>query len=331
VKFLKLPDLWHLLREMDLEAVRREAERPFQILLVGDAEDTDRLAALLGGESEPRHPWLLRADAADARRHAGSGLIDAALLVSHATELAPPLAATREVLGASRVPLITAVVGRASRASDALPRAGEQTRAVLSTLEPSELAAVAAALLAAVPPSLRIGLARQLPPLRAAVISALIEDTARTNALYALTTGLAEVVPVLNVPLNLADIVVLTKNQLLMSYRIALAAGKRGSGRELLGEVAGVIGSGLLFRQAGRELIGLIPGVGLVPKVAVAYAGTVAIGRAVAAWATGGQRLTKQSVRAFYREALLRARTVAKELVARARTFHPRLLRRRPK
>ena len=34
--------------------------------------------------------------------------------------------------------------------------------------------------------------------------------------------------PVLNAPLNLADVVVLTKNQLLMSYRVALAAGKRG-------------------------------------------------------------------------------------------------------
>ena len=83
-------------------------------------------------------------------------------------------------------------------------------------------------------------------------MSALIEDTARTNALYSLTTGLAEVVPVLNVPLNLADVIVLTKNQLLMSYRVALAAGKRGSGTELMAEVAGVIGGGLLLRQAGR-------------------------------------------------------------------------------
>jgi uncharacterized protein (DUF697 family) len=147
--------------------------------------------------------------------------------------------------------------------------------------------------------------------------------------LYSLTTGLAEVVPVLNVPLNLADVIVLTKNQLLMSYRVALAAGKRGKGRELIAEVAGVIGGGLLLRQAGRQLIGLVPGAGIVPKVAVAYAGTVAIGRAVGAWAVGGERLTKESVRAFYKEAWQRAKVVAKDLVARAKASRPRLPGRR--
>ena len=32
---MKLPDAWSLLKEMDLEAVLREAERPFQVLIVG--------------------------------------------------------------------------------------------------------------------------------------------------------------------------------------------------------------------------------------------------------------------------------------------------------
>jgi uncharacterized protein (DUF697 family) len=89
--------------------------------------------------------------------------------------------------------------------------------------------------------------------------------------------------------------------------------------------VAGVIGGGLLLRQAGRQLIGLVPGAGIVPKVAVAYAGTIAIGRAVAAWAVGGERLTKDAVRGFYREAWQRAKTVANDLVTRARAARPRL------
>ena len=90
-------------------------------------------------------------------------------------------------------------------------------------------------------------------------------------------------------------------------------------------EVAGVIGGGLLFRQAGRSLIGLIPGVGIVPKVAVAYAGTVAIGRAVSVWAQDGGKLTKEAVRGFYLEASRRAKQVAKDLVARAKSMTPRL------
>jgi hypothetical protein len=46
-----------------------------------------------------------------------------------------------------------------------------------------------------------------------------------------------------------------------------------------------VIGGGFLFRQLARELVGLIPIAGVAPKVAVAYAGTWAIGRAVGMWA----------------------------------------------
>lgn len=328
MKILKLPEWWRLLREMDLEAVRREAERPFQLLLIGDTEDVDGLSLLLSGP-DGRHPWLLRADASEARRQAGSGLIDLAMIASPTPDLSPALLATLDVLAAARVPTVTAVRTHATRPADALVRAGETSRALVAALDAGGLGLLADAIMAAAPPTLRIALARQLPPLRPRVVSALIEDAARTSALYSLTTGLAEVVPVLNAPLNLADVLVLTKNQLLMSYRIALAAGKRGRGRELIAEVAGVIGGGLLLRQAGRQLIGLVPGAGIVPKVAIAYAGTIAIGRAVAAWAVGGERLTKESVRAFYREASQRAKDVAKDLVARARAARPRLARRR--
>ena len=93
-------------------------------------------------------------------------------------------------------------------------------------------------------------------------------------------------------PLNLADILILTKNQLLMGYRIALGAGKSGRARDVIGEVLGVVGGGFLFRQAARSLVGLIPMAGLIPKVAIAYTGTWAIGRAVVLWATQGRRVS---------------------------------------
>ena len=37
MKLLKLPELWHLLREMDLEAVRRDTEHDFGVQVVGEA------------------------------------------------------------------------------------------------------------------------------------------------------------------------------------------------------------------------------------------------------------------------------------------------------
>ena len=52
-----------------------------------------------------------------------------------------------------------------------------------------------------------------------------------------------------------------------------------------------MIGGGFLLRQGARQLVGLIPVAGIVPKVAVAYAGTLAIGKAVVAWATYGTAL----------------------------------------
>jgi uncharacterized protein (DUF697 family) len=73
-----------------------------------------------------------------------------------------------------------------------------------------------------------------------------------------------------------------------------------------------VLGGGLLFRQAARQLVGLLPVIGLVPKVAVAYGGTWAIGRAVVLWATGGGAVTRARLRELSREGLARGREVAR-------------------
>ena len=172
-------------------------------------------------------------------------------------------------------------------------------------------------MLTAVPPELRLGLGRQFPGLRTLLFTALIDETARANASYSFTTGIAEVIPVLNIAMNIGDVVILTKNQLIMSYKIALVAGKSGTPRHLMGEIFGVLGGGLLFRQIARQLIGLVPVVGIVPKVAVAYGGTWAIGRAVVLWATVGEALTTDSVRTFYDEGLKRGRQAARALVSR--------------
>jgi len=176
---------------------------------------------------------------------------------------------------------------------------------------------VAQALVGALEGDLRLALARQYPALAAPLYATLIDETARANAGYAFSTGLAEVIPVLSAPLNLGDVLILTKNQIVMSYRIALVAGKQGRPRDVVGELLGVLGGGLLFRQIARELIGLVPVIGIIPKVAVAYAGTWAIGRAVTLWATEGQKITRRSFKALYRRGLDRGRQVARALGSR--------------
>ena len=319
---LKLPHMWRTLKEADLAAIRRDAERRFEVLVVSEDGTASALAELMTGAGRA-HPWLTVSTPDEARDRIAAAGLDAAILVSGAEDMAPPLAAARDALRKAGVPLVAVVHGTAS-ATGAVARAGETARAAVPALDAAGLPAIAEAVVAAFDPALRLALARQLPPLRAAIFDALIDETARANATYALTTGMAEWVPVLDVPLNLADMVVLTKNQLVMSYKIALACGKKGQPRELIGEVMGVIGGGFLFRQAARQLIGLVPVVSIVPKVAMAYAGTWAVGRAVAAWASEGRKLTPAAVRRFYREAWGRGKTVAKAMAAQAGKARPR-------
>ena len=157
--------------------------------------------------------------------------------------------------------------------------------------------------------------ARRLPILRGAYGDWLLNETSRANAIYAFSTGVAETIPGLDIPLNVADIVVLTKNQLAMVYKLALAAGQPKSPVAVIGELLGVIGVGFLCRQIARELVGLIPVVGIVPKVAVAYAGTYAVGQAAQAYLIEGKVPATEQLRALYTEAIERGRMLAQSLV----------------
>ena len=101
----------------------------------------------------------------------------------------------------------------------------------------------------------------------------------------------------------------------MLAYKVALAAGRTGSAQNLMTELVGVLGGGLLFRQVARGLVGLVPVWGIVPKVAVAYAGTQLIGTAAALWATEGREVSPDELRALYADALRRGREVAARLV----------------
>ena len=316
-------DVWGILREVDLEAVHSEAERSFRVRLIAEDErDARTLALLLSGEGAGhRHKWLHPAPAAlDA---VPGPHPDLAIAVSRHTEPGPRLAIALERLAQQRVPIVTVVTGSRDP-HDAVVRPGETARAAIAGLEPQHVGAVAQAVITAAPPGLRVALARQLPPLRPPLLAAIVEETARVNALYAIGTGVTEVMPLLHLPLNVAELVVLTKNQIVMSYRIALAGGRKGTARAVLGQTLGVLGSGFLLRQLARQLVGLVPVIGVAPKVAVAYAGTWSVGRAVAAWTMGGPQVSRESVKRFYDEALERGRQVATALAVGSRLVRRR-------
>jgi uncharacterized protein (DUF697 family) len=167
-------------------------------------------------------------------------------------------------------------------------------------------------------PDRHLALARHYPIFRLAVARLLISETASANATYSIGTGIAEIVPALNIPFNVADMIVITKNQALMVYKLGLALGLSTNWKDHAAELGGVVGAGFLWRQVARELIGLIPVWGIIPKVAVAYAGTYAVGEAILRWYQTGRKVSGQSMKEIYADALARGKQVAQSLIARA-------------
>jgi uncharacterized protein (DUF697 family) len=281
-----------LLRELNLNELDKAAERPVRVAVVGDAGVAGEVAAHLG-----ETPWASALADPNDRRPS-----DVIIRVSRG---APP----DEPLPEGALEVVVAPTG------DTPPK-----RVDLISLSEEEVSAkLAPALLEHAPEETRLALARHLPVLRKAYAAQLIEETSRANAVYAATTGVASLVPLLSLPLGVADTMVLTKNQLMMAYKLALAEGKKGEPQALMKEIISVVGGAFLFRQVARQLVGLIPAWGLVPKVAVAFAGTWVIGRTVHVWASRGEEAAMKEMQRAYKEAFQRGRTVAESLVSRLR------------
>lgn len=319
---LKLANLWRVISEVDLEGLRVAAQTPFEIALVSedDALAVAVKAALLGNASDPAAPWVAVVAPREFIERPVVPMF--ALLISETAELTVAMKGVDEHCIRARVARATVIVAAPSPGAVAR-RFGEAVRVALPVATPDAVAAIAPDIVSLVSSDQRLALGAALPVFRPAVAEAIVEETARANATFALTTGLAETVPVLTAPLSLGDMVVLTKNQLLMGYRIMLASGRDGDPRSMVKEVLGVLGGGLLFRQAARQLVGLIPVVGLLPKVAIAYGGTWAMGRALTAWSMGGADVTSDTVRSYSAEGLARGRVAAQHLLSQVREVAP--------
>jgi len=176
-------------------------------------------------------------------------------------------------------------------------------------------------------PERHLALGRQFPLFRVAIAQQLISESCFANAVYIFSTGVAEVVPIFDIPLNITDTIVLTKAQAFLVYKLGLTLGFSTRWQDYLGEFGSVIGGGFVWRQLSRMLIGLIPIWGIVPKVAVAYSGTYVVGHVVLQWYLTGRHITKQQMRALYTQALLNGKKVAQGMLSRLP--RPRLGRRK--
>jgi uncharacterized protein (DUF697 family) len=178
-------------------------------------------------------------------------------------------------------------------------------------------------------PDYLLALGRTYPLFRTIIANHLINDTSFSNAAYALSTGIAEIFPGLGIPLNIADMVVLTKAQAFLVYRLGLTLGFSTEWRDYVGEFGSVVGSGFIWRQMARQLVGLVPVWGIVPKVGVSYAGTYVVGHTVLRWYLTGKHLTPQQMRELYRQAFALGKQVARRAIEKAPRPRLRLGRRR--
>lgn len=163
---------------------------------------------------------------------------------------------------------------------------------------------------------LSLALARHLPAFRKPVVDKIVQSVARENAVFAVATALPNVVPNLfELPWTLgefaSDTVFLTVNQCRMALLIAAACGADiGFSRqrvEMLSIAAGAFG----WRAIARELAGKIPlGGGLIPKGAIAYAGTFVVGKGLERYHQAKPPHTPQEREEIYRGAYDDGRTV---------------------
>ncbi|MEP6717134.1 MAG: hypothetical protein ABJC09_16305 [Terriglobia bacterium] len=164
-----------------------------------------------------------------------------------------------------------------------------------------------------------LALARTFPLFRSPATHRIVNRMARENAFFSLVTALPNVVPnLLELPWAVGefatDTAFITMNQIRMALSIAAAHGRPVGYTEQKAEIAAIITGAFGWRAIARELIGKIPlGGGLIPKAAVAFAGTYVVGLGLEKLNRTGAGLTKQEQRDAYADAFDKGKEVVRQ------------------
>jgi hypothetical protein len=164
---------------------------------------------------------------------------------------------------------------------------------------------------------LMLPLARLLYPFRQEVAHHVIRTVAKENALFCLATALPDVVPSLaSIPWVFgeygSDAAFLTMNQIRMAFLLAAGSDRAVGYREQRSEVASIAAGAFGWRALARELVGKVPfGGGLIPKAAIAWAGTFVIGLSLERLYRLGYGFTRSERRTVYEDAYENGRQIA--------------------
>lgn len=271
-----------VLREVSLAELREQAETAPRLLVVAPtADDARRLGlAITGPEGQVSTIHRAVDDPIDA-----DGTIDAAVVWDPERSGAGSRVAEAIRFASPPVPIVR-YEGSSSDDSAALTR----LRADMMKRNPDRAPAFG----------------RALPAFRAAAAKQVIDETAAANAQFSLVSNIPTLLPVIgNIAAAGADFIVLTKNQVMMLYKLAAVYGRDlNDQRGILMDVLPVVGAGLAWRTVARQAVTWLPfAAGTIPKLAIAYLGTMTVGRAAEFYYRTGMKPSRSQMEQFTRQA----------------------------
>lgn len=172
---------------------------------------------------------------------------------------------------------------------------------------------------------LSLALARRFSPFRDRVTRDIIHRVSGENAMFAIMSALPNVIPSLaEIPWAFgefaSDSAVLTVNQIRMAFQLAAASDHPIGFSEQRSEIGSLVAGAFGWRSLAREFSGKIPfGGGLIPKAAIAYAGTWVAGESLEKLYRMGYGLSRRERKRAWDEAFMKGREVAAQLLARVK------------
>jgi uncharacterized protein (DUF697 family) len=301
-----IAQFWRLTRELDVQALRESFERLVSVRVLGsDYAIAQRVARLI--EPDPALGEVSVGVLGETSRERADLYV-----VAIGGPLEPDARRVLSDLSVGETPL---VLVQSEAASGMLVLGIPEDRIVTlgeTTADDEARERLFKALVPAAPEVL-LSAGRRHPLLREPVAEHLIRETARVNAQFAAVSSLPANLPIIGGLVgDMADLVVLTKNQVLLLFKLAGLYGRDlALGRQLIVEVLPVVGGAFMWRTTARALVGLLPSLlGLLPKTLVAYSGTYVVGQMARSYYRYGRKPPPEMVRDLRDEGARLARRI---------------------
>jgi uncharacterized protein (DUF697 family) len=305
-----IAQFWRLTRELDVQALRESFERLVSLRVLGsDYAVAQRIARLI--EPDPALEEVSVGVLGETSRERADVYI-----VAIAGPLEPEARRMLSDLSVSETPLVL-VQSEAASGMLVLGIPDDRMITLGDAIADGEARERLFRALVQAAPEVMLSAGRRHPLLREPVAEHLIRDTARVNAQFAAISSLPANLPLIGGLVgDMADLIVLTKNQVLLLFKLAGLYGRDlALGRQLIVEVMPIVGSAFLWRTTARALVGLLPSLlGLLPKTLVAYTGTYLVGQMARYYYRYGHKPPPEMVRDLRAEGTRLARETLSRL-----------------